>query len=99
MPEINPTYGKLLRKLREESGLTMSALGLAIELHRAQISDVELGKRPPFGVSRSLIIARALQLENPVPLMAEAARARGLDAKAIRALDGDYLNELLETIL
>lgn len=99
MPEINPTYGKLLRQLREGAKLSMSDLSRAIEMHRAQISDVELGKRPPFGVSRSLKIARAMGLEDPVPLMVEAARARGLDAEAVRALDGERLVELLESVL
>ncbi len=44
-PEILAEYGKVIRQLRMEKGLSQEALADLCDLHRTYISDIERGRR------------------------------------------------------
>lgn len=44
---ITTEFGLVLRRLRQEAGLTQEALGLAADLQRNYISELELGGKQP----------------------------------------------------
>lgn len=52
-------FGKVLRQLRKEAGLTQEQLGLEAELQRSYVSILELGQQQP-SLTTILKLARAL---------------------------------------
>lgn len=52
-------FGKVLRRLRQESGLTQEALGFEANLRRTYVSILELGQQQP-SLTSILKIAAAL---------------------------------------
>lgn len=52
-------FGKVLRQLRQEAGLTQEALGFEAELRRTYVSILELGQQQP-SLSTILKLAKAL---------------------------------------
>ena len=54
-------FGKVLRRLRKEAGLTQEQLGLEADLRRTYVSILELGQQQPT-LATILKLARALKL-------------------------------------
>jgi transcriptional regulator with XRE-family HTH domain len=57
--EIVAEFGKIIRKLRIEAGLTQEELGFEADLRRTFVSTIELGQQQPtlvtiFKLSRAL---------------------------------------------
>lgn len=52
-------FGKVLRRLRKEAGLTQEQLGLEADLRRTYVSILELGQQQP-SLGTLLKLARAL---------------------------------------
>ncbi len=52
-------FGKVLRRLRKEAGLTQEQLGLEADLRRTYVSILELGQQQP-SLSTLIKLARAL---------------------------------------
>ena len=52
-------FGKVLRQLRQEAGLTQEALGFEAELRRTYVSILELGQQQP-SLTTILKLAKAL---------------------------------------
>jgi transcriptional regulator with XRE-family HTH domain len=52
-------FGRVLRQLRQEAGLTQEALGFEAELRRTYVSILELGQQQP-SLSTILKLAKAL---------------------------------------
>jgi len=74
--ETAVAFGKVLRKLRLESGLTQEQLGLEADLRRTYISVLELGQQQP-SLTTILKLARALSISGADLLrMVEAELAR-----------------------
>jgi len=74
--ETAVAFGKVLRKLRLESGLTQEQLGLEADLRRTYISVLELGQQQPT-LTTILKIARALSISSAELLrMVEAELVR-----------------------
>jgi transcriptional regulator with XRE-family HTH domain len=53
-------FGKVLRRLREEAGLTQEQLGFEAELRRTYVSILELGQQQP-SLTTILKVAQALK--------------------------------------
>ena len=64
---ISAIFGRVVRRLRKEAGLTQEALGLAAQLQRKYISSIELGEKQPSLLS-ILKLATALNTR-PGPLL------------------------------
>jgi transcriptional regulator with XRE-family HTH domain len=69
--ELERSYGRNLRRIRKEHGLSQEALAFRAEVHRTEISLLERGKRDP-GVNMTLRLAGALGVA-PGELLAGAA--------------------------
>lgn len=54
-------FGKILRQLRQEAGLTQEALGFEADLRRTYVSILELGQQQP-SLTTILKLAKALNL-------------------------------------
>ena len=54
-------FGKVLRRLRKEAGLTQEQLGLEAELRRTYVSILELGQQQP-SLNTLFKLARALNV-------------------------------------
>jgi transcriptional regulator with XRE-family HTH domain len=66
--EIVAEFGKIIRKLRIEAGLTQEALGFEADLRRTFISTIELGQQQPtlvtiFKLSRALNVPASKIIE------------------------------------
>lgn len=57
--ELIITFGRRVRSLRQEKGLTMEALAASANIEYRQVSDVELGKTNTT-ISTALAIAQGL---------------------------------------
>ncbi len=66
-PRVAQTFGRNLKALRAERGLSQPELGNAIGTGKDQISHLERGKRVPR-LDTVLLIARALEVD-PAELM------------------------------
>lgn len=55
-------FGKVLRQLRVEAGLTQEQLGLEADLRRTYVSVLELGQQQP-SLTTILKLARALKIQ------------------------------------
>jgi transcriptional regulator with XRE-family HTH domain len=54
-------FGRVLRRLRQEAGLTQEELGFEAELRRTYVSILELGQQQP-SLTTVLKLAKALKL-------------------------------------
>ncbi|MBX3465303.1 MAG: helix-turn-helix transcriptional regulator [Planctomycetes bacterium] len=70
------TFGKTLRRCREQAKKTMGELARELAVSPAYLSDVERGRRPPLVEERLKRAARFLSVE-PETLIAAAAAERG----------------------
>ena len=66
--EIVAEFGKVIRKLRIEAGLTQEELGFEADLRRTFISTIELGQQQPtlvtiFKLSRALNVPASKIIE------------------------------------
>lgn len=59
--EIERSFGQVLRKLREDRGLSQEELGFESGYHRTYISQLERGKKSP-SLQTVFQLARALKL-------------------------------------
>lgn len=74
-------FGKVLRQLRQEAGLTQEGLGFEAELRRTYVSILELGQQQP-SLSTILKLAKALnQPGGTLVGMVETELARGTKRK------------------
>lgn len=55
------SFGRVLRRLRQEAGLTQEELGFEAELRRTYVSILELGQQQP-SLTTVLKLAKALKL-------------------------------------
>lgn len=69
--ELDRSYGRNLRRIREKHGFSQEALAFRAEVHRTEVSLLERGKRDP-GVNMTLRLAGALGVD-PGELLAGAA--------------------------
>jgi DNA-binding XRE family transcriptional regulator len=79
-PDTSTPYSRALKQGRITAGIQQVDLAKTIGIHRALLSDVELGKRRAFHVSRTAALAEQFKAEDPIQLMALAAGERGVDA-------------------
>lgn len=68
-------FGKLIRELRTEAGITLSQVADALDVSIVYVSDVERGKRPPFVPAKIRALANLLR-ESTTALLERAARER-----------------------
>jgi transcriptional regulator with XRE-family HTH domain len=69
--ELERSYGRNLRRIRNERGYSQEGLAFRAEVHRTEVSLLERGKRDP-GVNMTLRLAGALGVD-PGELLAGAA--------------------------
>ena len=83
--QAGPGFGGLLRRLRDEAGLTQEELAEAAGVSQRAVSDLERGINRTARKDTALLLAGALGLDGqPRDLFIEAARGRG-EAKAVLA--------------
>lgn len=77
-------FGQILRRLRSEKGKTMGQLARELGISVTFLSDVELGRRPPFPADRIDEVVRALSLSpsEATELVAASHERRGLRLSA-----------------
>lgn len=80
MAELAPRVGRVIRRLREDSGLSQEALAEEAGLHRTYISLVERGRRN-ISVDALAQVAEALGVY-PSRVIAEAEKAESVSAAA-----------------
>jgi transcriptional regulator with XRE-family HTH domain len=74
-------FGRVLRQLRQEAGLTQEGLGFEADLRRTYVSILELGQQQP-SLSTILKLAKALnQPGGTLVGMVETELARGTKRK------------------
>ena len=74
-------FGKVLRQLRQEAGLTQEALGFEADLRRTYVSILELGQQQP-SLGTILKLARALNQPGSILMgMVETELAHGTKRK------------------
>ena len=59
--EVGAAFGRVLRRVRIESGLTQEQLGLEADLRRTYVSTLELGQQQPT-ITTIFKLARALKI-------------------------------------
>ena len=80
-------FGGLLRRLRDDAGLTQDELADAAQMSQRTVSDLERGINRTARASTALLLAKALNLAEPVrSLFVAAARGRGPAAVVLAAL-------------
>ena len=82
-------FGGLLRRLRDEAGLTQDGLAEAAGVSRRAVSDLERGINRTARKDTAVLLAGALGLDGPVAdLFAAAARGRVPAAEVLAAWEG-----------
>ena len=74
MPE---RFGDVLRRTRQQAGLTLGGVARELNISVVYVSDVERGNRRPFNNERIMTIARLLEAD-PGPLIAAADADKGV---------------------
>ncbi|HNL22790.1 MAG TPA: helix-turn-helix transcriptional regulator [Rhodocyclaceae bacterium] len=77
-------FGKVLRRLRKEAGLTQEQLGLEADLRRTYVSILELGQQQP-SLNTLIKLARALKIpaaEIVAAVESELSRAEASNRQA-----------------
>jgi transcriptional regulator with XRE-family HTH domain len=90
-------FGDTLRKARRKADKTLSDLAGLLGVSIVYVSDVERGNRKPLSNDRILKAARFLHTD-PVPLIATAAKERGVieyDISKARPLEVDVVGGLV----
>src|SRR5215468_3314047 len=68
-------FGELLRRLRDDAGLTQEELAAAAQVSQRAVSDLERGINHTARKDTAVLLAEALNLAEPVrPLFVAAAR-------------------------
>lgn len=93
-----PKFSAALKAAREAAGVRQMDLAKALGMHRALLSDVELGKRLAFKTARALSVARHLDAD-VIRLVSLAAVERGFDAETLDDLDLEGLELVTDLIL
>lgn len=65
--EVASAFGRALRSIRKEAGLTQETVGLLADIQRKHVSSLELGHKVPT-VATVFALAKALKIE-PVQLI------------------------------
>ena len=79
-------FGRLLRRLRDDAGLTQEELAAAAQVSQRTISDLERGINHSARKDTALLLAEALNLAEPVrPLFVAAAHGRAPAAGVLAA--------------
>jgi transcriptional regulator with XRE-family HTH domain len=77
-------FGGLLRRLRNDAGLTQEELATAAQVSQRAVSDLERGINHTARKDTALLLAEALNLAEPVrPLFVEAARGHAPAARVL----------------
>jgi predicted ATPase/DNA-binding CsgD family transcriptional regulator/transcriptional regulator with XRE-family HTH domain len=77
-------FGGLLRRLRDDAGLTQEELATAAQVSQRAVSDLERGINHTARKDTALLLAEALNLAEPVrPLFVEAARGHAPAARVL----------------
>jgi tetratricopeptide (TPR) repeat protein/transcriptional regulator with XRE-family HTH domain len=85
-----PGFGGLLRRLRDEAGLTQDELAEAAAVSQRAISDLERGVNATARKDTAVLLARALGLDGPArELFVAAARGRAAAGEALAAAAGE----------
>jgi tetratricopeptide (TPR) repeat protein/transcriptional regulator with XRE-family HTH domain len=88
-PAAGPGFGGLLRRLRDEAGLTQDELAEAAQVSQRAISDLERGINATARKDTALLLAGALGRDGPTSeLFTAAARGRASAAEALAAARG-----------
>jgi non-specific serine/threonine protein kinase len=75
--QVGLGFGGLLRRLRDDAGLTQEELAAAAQVSQRAVSDLERGINHTARKDTALLLAEALNLAEPVrPLFVAAARGR-----------------------
>ncbi len=84
-------FGRLLRQLRDEAGLTQEELAGAARVSQRAVSDLERGINRTARKDTALLLADALGLDGPArELFVLAARGRVSAAEALAAARGGW---------
>jgi predicted ATPase/DNA-binding CsgD family transcriptional regulator/transcriptional regulator with XRE-family HTH domain len=80
-------FGGLLRRLRNDAGLTQEELAAAAQVSQRAVSDLERGINHTARKDTALLLAKALNLAGPVrPLFVAAARGHAPAAEVLAAM-------------
>ena len=69
-------FGERVRKLRQESGISITELASRLGVTKVYVSDVELGRRSPFSLARIKQVSDVLGCD-PFELYVLSVRSRG----------------------
>jgi transcriptional regulator with XRE-family HTH domain len=84
------SFGGLLRRLRDEAGLTQDELAGAAQVSQRAISDLERGVNATARKDTAVLLAGALGLDGPASeLFVAAARGRAPAGEALAAVAGN----------
>jgi len=97
-PDLSTPYSRALRAAREAAGIPQMELAESLGMHRALLSDVELGKRRAVHVSRTQQLALSTGSDQ-IELMALAAGERGIDAAMTAGASSEALEALIVLVL
>lgn len=97
-PDLAPTVGANLRRLRSARGLSLEKLAQASGVSRAMLGQIELGKSAPT-INVLWKIARALDVTFSALITARVASGttvlREADARRLRSADGSFTSRAL----
>lgn len=97
-PDLAPTVGKNLRRLRTERGLSLEKLARASGVSRAMLGQMELGQSAPtinvlWKIARSLGVPFSALISSPQTPAVKVLRER--DAKRLLSADGSFSSRAL----
>ncbi|HWV38304.1 MAG TPA: XRE family transcriptional regulator [Vulgatibacter sp.] len=97
-PDLAPTVGRNLRRLRSARGLSLEKLAQASGVSRAMLGQIELGRSAPT-INVLWKIARALDVTFSALITARVASGttvlRERDARRLRSADGSFTSRAL----
>ena len=83
-------FGRLLRRLRDDAGLTQDELAEAAQVSQRAVSDLERGINRTARKDTAVLLAEALNLAEPVrALFIAAARGRAPAGECLRPYSGN----------
>ena len=94
MPE---RFGEVLRRTRQDAGMTLGNVARLLEISVVYVSDVERGNRKPFSNERILKVASYLNAD-PAPLITAADVEKGVieyDISKAKPLEAAVVGDLV----